>query len=302
MRHVTVAAEKYKTDEDYYGAGGDFEPLSVYAKKGYSQSQLDNLEKNARDDDKRWDPVLQCWTFRMIIMSKGQRGNIGKSKQEFINGEFQKQRMKRVKNDAKFRLCDGSDDDESDDSSSSSSSARGDSVLARKKADRKQKRQQRKLDEMAKKKLQREQEKAKLAAKVAKDKCERAARKAKREQEKAERRLKKEEARRERAEKAAEAEKKVAQGAKPKIHAVLKELTKAKQLAEQDGGAAQYGSLVDHHITALEQLASSCASVLAGEKGARLPDGLNIAKAINHEIASGQKTASFVSQQVKQRA
>ena len=203
LRHVTVTAEKYKTDEEYYGAGGDFEPLSVYKQKGYTQSQLDNLEKNSRDEDKRWDPVMECWTYRKIIMSKGERGSIGKHSQQTINGTFKKQRCKLVNDKAKF-LPDGSDDDdESDDSSSSSSSssAHGDAVLARQKAERKQKRQQRKVNEKAAKKLKKATEAAKLAAKTAKEKSEKAARKAKRDKAKEERKLKKESQQRERAKK-----------------------------------------------------------------------------------------------------
>ena len=58
----------------------------MHAQKGYTQSQLDNLEKNSRDDDKRWDQPLESWTYRKIIMSKGERGNTRKSSQETITG------------------------------------------------------------------------------------------------------------------------------------------------------------------------------------------------------------------------
>jgi len=300
LRHVTVTAEKYKRDEEYYGAGGDFEPLSVYKQKGYTESQLDNLEKNSRDEDKRWDPVMECWTYRKIIMSKGERGSIGKQSQQTINGTFKKQRCKLVNDKAKF-LPDGSDDDdESDDSSSSSSSAHGDAVLARQKAERKQKRQQRKVNEKAAKKLKKATEAAKLAAKTAKEKSEKAARKAKRDKAKEERKLKKESQQRERAKNVAAAQKGATKGAKPKVDAALKSLRAAKHAAELGGGAMQYGALLDHHITTLEQLATSCASVLAGEEGAKLPEALSTTKAINSEITSGQKTASFVSQHCKQ--
>ena len=211
--------------------------------------------------------------------------------------------MQTWNNDAKV-LPDGSDDDddESDDSSSSSSSAHGDAVLARQKAERKHKRQQRKASEKAAKKLKKATEAAKLAAKTAKEKSEKAARKAKRDKAKEERKLKKESQQRERAKKVAAEQKEAAKGAKPKIDAALKLFTNAKQLADLGGGAMQYGALVDHHITTLEQLATSCASVLAGEEGALLPEALNTSKAINSEITAGQKTASFVSLQCKQRS
>ena len=213
--------------------------------------------------------------------------------------------MKLLKDDPKLRICEVSDDDDDDhesDDSSSSSSAHGDPVQERQKAARKQKRQQRKASDKAARKLKKATEKAKLAAKAAQEKCEKAARKAKRDKAKEEKRLKREAARLERAKKLAAEQKAVAKGAKPKISEALKALTKAKELAEECGGAVQYGSLLDHHVTSLTQLASSCNSLLAGDNGAQLPEALKTPKAINNEIATGQKTAAFVSQQFKHRA
>ena len=52
-------------------------------------------------------------------------------------------------------------------------------------------------------------------------------------------------------------------------------------------------------IESLEELASSCAGVMAGGADARLPHSFNTAKAINTEVSKAQKTIAFVAQQLK---
>ena len=116
---------------------------------------------------------------------------------------------------------------------------------------------------------------------------------------KEERKLKEAKLADEREKQSAKVEKDVAKDAKPKIDKVLKSLTDTKQLAETAGVVMQYCPLLDPHIATLQELASTCANVLATGTGARLPTSCNTAKAINSEVTKAQKAAVFVEQQLK---
>ena len=172
VRHVRGMYKKYKKDEHYYDAGGGYYPRSCYANKGYTEEQLDNLEKNAREEDKMFDPVLEVMTYRKIVMQKGERGARGQEKQETIHAVFKKQHVK-LAGGVVQTIKDGElDDSESDDSSSSSSSAGDNPTLARKKAQRKEKRHLAKIKAKAANKLKNVTAAAKTAVEKAKSKQE----------------------------------------------------------------------------------------------------------------------------------
>ena len=79
----------------------------------------------------------------------------------------------------------------------------------------------------------------------------------------------------------------------------MKSLTDVKKLAETAGVAMTYGPLLEFPIAALQELASSCANVLATGTDARLPKSCNATKAINSEVNKAQKVVTFVELQLK---
>ena len=299
VRHVEGLSSKYKRDEHYYDSGGGYYPLSYYKNQGYTLEQLNNLEKNSRDDDKKFDPVLEAMTYRIVVMQKGERGVRGQEKQETIHAAFKKQRVSLARGDVRTLKAGESDDSESDDSSSSSSSAGGNLRLAQQKAERKAKRKVAKLKAKAAEKLKRVTVSAKNAALKAKAQQEKETRKAKKNAAKQSRKLKEEKRAEEREKKLAKTEKEVAKEAITKVNKVWKSLTDVKQLAETTGHDMTYGPLLDPPIATLKELTSSCANVLKTGTDARLPESCNTAKAINSEVNKAQKVITFVELQLK---
>ena len=76
-------------------------------------------------------------------------------------------------------------------------------------------------------------------------------------------------------------------------------MTKVKQLAETTGVGMAYGPLLDPSVATLQELASSCANVLATGTAARLPKSCNITTAINSEVNKSQKVFTFGGQELK---
>ena len=299
VRHVEGLISKYKRDEHYYDSGGGYYPLSYYKTQGYTFEQLENLGKTSRDDDKKFDPVLEVMTYRIVVMKKGERGVRGQEKQETIHAAFKKQRINLANGSVRTLKADEPDDSESDDSSSSSSSAGGNLKLARQKAERKAKRKVAKLKAKAAEQLKKATHSAKNAALKAKAQHEKETRKAKKNAAKQERKLKAEMRAEEREKKLAKTEKEVAKEAMTKVNKVWKSLTDVKQLAETTGHGMTYGPLLDPHIATMNELTSSCANVLATGTDARLPKSCNTTKAINSEVNKAQKVVTFVELQLK---
>ena len=133
---------------------------------------------------------------------------------------------------------------------------------------------------------------------------EKETRKAKKDAAKQERKLKEATLAEEREKKCANTEKEVAKEANTKADHTLKSLTDVKQLAETAGAGMTYGPLLGPHIATLQELASSCANVLATNMDAegnpqRLPKACNTAKGINSEVNKAQKVVTFVELQLK---
>ena len=113
------------------------------------------------------------------------------------------------------------------------------------------------------------------------------------------RRLKEEKLAEEREEKLAKTEKEVAKEVFTKVNKVWNSLTDVKQLAETTGHGMTYGPLLGPHIATLQELASSCANVLATGADVRLPKSFNTVKAINSEVNKAQKVVAFAEHQLK---
>ena len=148
----------------FQGASGSFQPLSYYKNQGYSQEQLDNIEKNTPPAWIDWNAQLGCNTYKVPIRTEGDMHSQAGVSEETLAGCFGRQKMRNnsdvwedVKSnvpetcDAKKRRADSSDSD-----SSSTSDSDNDELDA--------KQQQKKQEQKAKDKAKKKDQKAKARA------------------------------------------------------------------------------------------------------------------------------------------
>ncbi len=69
-----------------YRFSGDFLPLSVFRERGYSEEQVAGMEQNTPAEGTAWDPVLLCWTYRLLMHNTGQEGERGTEATNGIEG------------------------------------------------------------------------------------------------------------------------------------------------------------------------------------------------------------------------
>ena len=69
MQMAQEALEQYEDHYENYDDSGEFLPLSVYATRGFN---VQDIEANSRECDKRNDPVLgMCYRVRILRTGRG---------------------------------------------------------------------------------------------------------------------------------------------------------------------------------------------------------------------------------------
>ena len=93
-RQLGNMEKQIEIHKQFQGASGSFQPLSYYKNQGYSQEQLDNIEKNTPKAWIDWNAQLGCNTYKVPIRTEGDMHSQAGVSEETLAGCFSRQKMR----------------------------------------------------------------------------------------------------------------------------------------------------------------------------------------------------------------